>query len=114
MKNLTRIYNQMETRDGLLWYYRAHEFCKELSARFDLSLAVVCGIMSALSPGTNWERNKLETTNLIRGRKTGFTTYRRNVVKARAILNGELMPELAFSPRTGAKTYNFFHKSVVS
>lgn len=114
MKNLTNLYNKITNKtEGLNWYTDGHTFCKELADTHNLPLAVVCGVISALSPGTNWERNKLETVTLIEGARQGggfkFTTYGQNVIKATEILEGIRKPHKAFSMRTGAKTYNFFY-----
>jgi hypothetical protein len=108
MKNLKKLFDQ-SGKSGLVWYHEAHNFCKDVAKKNNISLAVVCGVVSALSPGTDWERNKKEAVALIEKQKISFTTYRRNVLKAMNILNGNLLPEQAFSNKTGAKTYNFFY-----
>ena len=100
--------------EGLNWYTEGHMFCKGLADTHKLPLEVVCGVLSALSPGTNWERNKLETITLIKGARLNkggfkFTTYGQNVIKAAEILEGIRNPYKAFSMLTGAKTYNFFY-----
>lgn len=115
MKNLTNLYNKVTNKtEGLNWYTEGHSFCKEVANTHSLSLPVVCGVLSALSPGMNWERNKLETITLIKGARLNkggfkFTTYGQNVIKATEILEGIRKPHEAFSMKTGAKTYNFFY-----
>jgi hypothetical protein len=109
VKNLAKLYMRGDRENGLLWYHRAHEFCKTLAQKHNLELAIVCGIVSALSPSCNWEQNKKDARRLVEGKRTGFVTYKRNVQKAIAILNRKIMPDQAFNPLTGAKTYNFFH-----
>jgi len=93
-------------KDGANWYLEAHNFCKQVSENYNVSLVTVCAVMSALSPATNYEQNKKDTVNLIKG-KRGYkcTTYGANVKKARAILKDGIP---RFSSKTGAKTYNFF------
>lgn len=114
MKNLTKLFNQSD-KSGLNWYNDGHEFCKELATKYDLSLPKVCAVVSALSPATNWEVNKRDAIGLIesyldlRNYKHKFTTYGANVVKAQKVLSGELEPDKAFSLKTGAKTFNFYH-----
>lgn len=114
MKNLSKLFNKAD-KSGLNWYNEANGFCIELSAKYGLSLSQVCAVVSALSPACNWEQNKRDTIGLIetvkglRKYKHKFGTYGANVLKARRILSGELLPENAFSLKTGAKTFNFYH-----
>jgi hypothetical protein len=115
MKNLTKLYNKITNKaEGLSWYTEGHYFCKNTGEKYGIPLPIVCAILSALSPASNWERNKLETITLIRGARHGegsfkFTTYGQNVIKATDILEGRRDPYKSFSMKTGAKTYNFFH-----
>lgn len=114
MRNLSKLFDKAD-KSGLNWYNEANEFCKEIANRYNLSLSQVCAIVSALSPGTNWDVNKrdsiglIETSKGLRNYKHNYTTYGKNVLKARRILSGELLPENAFSLKTGAKTFNFYH-----
>lgn len=113
MRNLAKLFNQSD-KSGMNWYNDGHEFCKELATKYNLSLSQVCAVVSALSPGTNWEVNKRDAIGLIesyldlRKYKHKFTTYGANVVKAQKILSGEIEPGKAFSLKTGPKTYNFY------
>lgn len=112
MRNLVKLYNQSD-KSGKDWYRQANEFCRSVATKYDIELPVVCAILSALSPGTNWEVNKRDCEGLIVANKGGkyrfrFTTYGQNVIKAQRIYKGELSPFEAFNPKTGAKTYNFF------
>lgn len=113
MKNLVRLYNESQ-KEGADWYPQAKAFCHDLANRYGMPLETVAGILSALSPGTNWDRNKLETEWLIRlhkGEKVAkfkFTTYGANVIKGEKIAAG-LSPYEAFKERTGPKTFHFFH-----
>lgn len=118
MRNLVKLFNKVPTeplREGIEWYKQANLFCHGLSIKFEIELSVVCGIMSALSPGTNYEQNKKDVFALISANKDGgrrnvrFTTYGQNVLKAQDIYSGVRNPFEAFSVKTGAKTYNFFH-----
>jgi hypothetical protein len=81
------------------WYARANLFCKELGIRFETSAARVAAVLAALSPGTSWDRNKIETRALLeewRGQRTPgtfpYTTYPANVKKARRILRASDRP----------------------
>jgi hypothetical protein len=106
MKNLVNLFHQTD-RTGLNWYVDANKFCREVSEKHGIPLPNVCAIVSALSPGVEWSRNKQEALQLIRGKRSGFTTYGQNVIKAIKALTHPNPIEL-FSPKTGAKTYNFF------
>jgi hypothetical protein len=104
---LLRKFSEVTDHSGLTWYNEAHEFCRLLSEKYNESLVTVCAVMSALSPGTNWEQNKKDTIAILeRKRKYKCTTYGQNVRKAREILSDGIP---RFNPKTGAKTYNFFH-----
>ncbi len=77
------------------WYGRARTFCAALAERFETSPERVAAIMAAMSPGTSWDRNKIETRAMLeewRGERTPgtfpYTTYPANVKKARRILSG--------------------------
>lgn len=112
MKNLIYIFKKSD-KSGLNWYREAHDFCVKVAEKYCLPLNKVCGVVSALSPGTNWEQNKKDSVNLIESflgseRKFKFTTYGQNVVKAFRILRETASPETFFNLKTGAKTYNFY------
>ena len=118
MKNLQRIFERTDDTskaEGLEWYQQAHEFCKQVSLKYNVELPKVCGILSALSPATNWEANKRDCINLIKvngnaySKQFKFTTYGQNVLKAQDIFRSVINPDNAFNPKTGAKTYNFYH-----
>jgi len=112
MRNLVKIYSTIDqptVRAGLSWYNEANQYCRQLGNTFGLELSAVCGIVSALSPGTNYEQNKKDAYHLIKGSPMHkCTTYKANVSKAKSILRGELLPSEAFNLKTGAKTYNFY------
>lgn len=97
--------------EGHNWYREARDYCQSLADEFNLPLANVVGALAALSPGTSWDRNKLETRWLLAilaGHKVAkfkFTTYGANVLKAERIAKGETG---LFNPKTGPKTYYFF------
>lgn len=105
--NLITRYHQVTDHSGLNWCREGNSWCRGVAESHNLTLETVCAIVSALSPGTNWEQNKKDALAVIE-RKTGYrcTTYGRNVAKARAILKDGVP---GFSMKTGPKTYNFFH-----
>lgn len=112
--NILNLFSQVtesQLNEGLNWYQRANEHANYLSQKYNVSLAKVCGIISALSPATNWSTNIKDAEELLKGNSTHkFSTYGQNVLKAYKILNAslEMDIELFFSLKTGAKTYNFY------
>lgn len=77
---------------GINWYREAREYCVNVSKKTRVRLDIVIGILAILSPRNKWERNKLDTMNLIRGFKEGNSkdykiyTYNRNKEKALRLL----------------------------
>ncbi len=116
MKNLANIYSKVDPAviaAGLNWYKSANDFCQTIADQYNTPLPKVCAVLSALSPGTNYEQNKKDCENLIKYTKglidkPKFTTYGANVVKALNILKTDKNPLEYFSLKTGAKTYNFY------
>lgn len=106
MRNLVKLYIDAD-KSGINWYVEANLFARKVAEQYNKPLKTVCAVISALSPATNWEQNKADTIGLISGKK-GYkcVTYGKNVDKARRILRTN---EALFSPKTGAKTYNFFY-----
>jgi hypothetical protein len=85
--------DQDDISEGLSWYPRAYEVIKYYSRMFNKKPEQIAGIISALSPGTNWAQNVVDSENLLRAleagsdiRKIFVTTYHnRNRSKAHEI-----------------------------
>jgi hypothetical protein len=112
--NILNLFNSAtasQLAEGLNWYQSAHNHAVKLSEQYNVSLSKVCGVISALSPATNWHKNIKDTEELLKGNSTHkFSTYGQNVLKAYKILNAslEMDIELFFNLKTGAKTFNFY------
>lgn len=106
-KNLTKLYLALQ-RPETQWYKDANKWCKQVADKNGLPLANVCAIVSALSPSTNWGDNKKQALQLIKGKRSGFTTYKQGVNKAIAALTSP-EPGKLFNEKTGPKTYHFYH-----
>lgn len=52
--------------NGIQWYLKAHNYCLELSNRYNLSLDLVVAILAVLSPRNKWESNKEDCETLIK------------------------------------------------
>lgn len=114
-KNILDIYQQATAEEilgGTCWYQEAHDFAKFNADKFGLTLEVVAGILSALSPGTDWDRNKADALQVMANNtshKCG--TYGKNVEKAFIILNMS-KDENMEKKFPSDKTFNFYHNII--
>lgn len=93
---------------GSSWYHHAHQYALALADKHDTDLAVAAGVISALSPGTSWERNLVDASNLFeQGNGATVSSYGRNKIKALALIDGTLTPDRAFTEQ-GYKTLQFW------
>lgn len=113
---LLKVYRQAsetELTSGLTWYHTAHERAYTLAQKFCVSLPRVAGIVAALSPGREWERNVKDADEVLAALRGGrpmptVGTYGRpNREKAAAIFRGENPLDLFNSGRY-FKTKNFY------
>ena len=83
--NIIKTYNKKTELELNDWYQEAHDFGREVSEMFEgVSKRQVLGIISALSPLKEWNKNKELAVDLI---STGTCGHmKRNVQKARDIL----------------------------
>ena len=109
-----------EKIDGGNWYKEANTYADHLNELFNLdSPCKVAGIISALSPATNWERNKSDAHNFIALALSGdvmkgkYGTYKNNVRKALEIFNLDRPTKQSVGSilrgKTGYKTESFFY-----
>ena len=83
--NIIKTYRQKTKSELNDWYQEAHDFGIEVSEMFDnVSKRQVLGIISALSPLKEWNKNKELAVDLILTGNAGH--MKRNVQKARDIL----------------------------
>jgi hypothetical protein len=92
-----------ELEGGLKWYQEAHEYCKELSEEFGISLSKVCGIVSALSPLKEWGLNKRIAKQYLEGKRNVHTKLQ--ITKCDLIMQGKNIDVVL----GGLKTINFYH-----
>ena len=95
--------------DGKNWYATAHHKVIMFSGTYVMEPIVVASILSALSPRNKWERNLIDTENVIKAFKNRedpdsvkVCTFNTNKYKAFAIANGKTKIE-----QTSRKTYSF-------
>lgn len=98
VSRLIAVYNRAtgeQRGEGLGWYWTAHDICRLVGLQFGVPLESVVGVVAALSPGSNWERNLEDAKSVIEAFVKGqelpmVGSYgRANVVKASRILSGE-------------------------
>ena len=59
-KNLDKWFNlatKEEISDGLKWYKKANDICKDIAQKFNTSELIAASVISALSPRNKWEQN---------------------------------------------------------
>lgn len=87
--------NPIDIQEGTVWYNNAHAVCVKLSKKYNLSLASVVGVVSALSPNNKWDRNIYDAEQLIRAYVCEYDypkvcTFTTNKDKAITILECEI------------------------
>jgi len=99
-----------EFEDGLNWYKRANEEC--ISMAKYAPMLQVAGVISALSPNNNWNRNLIDARNVLKAvqeqksaDKVKVCTYDQNKLKAFEIARGN-KEILEKSPKTYAFAKN--------
>jgi hypothetical protein len=101
-----------EIARGSAWYDQAHQYALALAEKHDTNLAIAAGVISALSPGTTWERNLVDASAVfIQGQEATVSSYGRNKTKALALIAGDISPDNAFS-EAGYKTLQFWRNIV--
>jgi len=96
--------NKKQRAAGRTWYEQANEIATEIG-KGDAKKGA--GIISALSPLTEWELNVRKARELAKTGTTSATGGMQNVRKAQRILAGE-DPDTLFDFKTGPKTLNFY------
>jgi|TARA_A100000172_G_C3040240_1_gene110162 hypothetical protein len=110
--NLMNAYNMRTSKDvkeGLEWYPRAHDICAHIGKEYDFNSQSVAHALSALSPRNKWERNIIDTKNVLKAVNDGkgpddvkVCTFNNNKVKAFEIARGTRTID-----NVSPKTYSF-------
>lgn len=116
-RNILKVYqkaNAEQIRAGLSWYSDAHKEAGRLSEipqamAFNNSLVSAAGIISAVSPGLQWEKNIEAAERIIRGESLDGIgqRYKAHRDKAERIRDGS-NPEKEFAGRDRPKTRAFW------
>ena len=92
--NIYRQATPSEIAEGQFWYSKANQISLYMANKFNCPITKVVGVLSALSPGTNWQQNVADAHNLIMAwhylidpSEVIMNTYGQNKRKAVRILN---------------------------
>ena len=118
VENIISIYQMAtpeEKRDGIVWYVNAYADCKRIAVDLNVSIHIVVGIVSALSPNNKWDRNVMNARDLIRGFLNGehaedikVSTYHAMKKKAWSILEAKPDNEGVITILNGQKITAFY------
>ena len=119
VENIVAIYRLAtpeEKRDGVVWYATALAECNRIALDYEVPLHIVVGVCAALSPNNRWERNIINTRDMVQVYVTGdsidsfkVSTYHAMKQKAWSILDA--MPETeaeVIAILNGQKITSFF------
>ena len=95
--------------NGIAWYKQAHYICKDLSKQYNVPIAVVASIVSALSPRNRWDQNIKDTITVLNAIHNNLSpddikvcTFHKN--KRKAFLLGQRKTQITDK---SLKTFNF-------
>lgn len=96
------------------WYEEAGKYCEKIANQYNVDYAIVCAIISALSPLKEWEHNKMlleQNIKLLKNRKRPRGHTFRQISKVKAIYNlsgNDYTLEHIDNILGGKKTIDFF------
>jgi hypothetical protein len=112
LEELILFANDEEVANGIGWYYKAHNICKELSSKYAVPFNTVCQVMAILSPAASWLQNVVSCERMLQAFANNqpissfhVTTYNQNKEKAWKVLHGRDTFTLT---RNNYKTYSFY------
>jgi hypothetical protein len=68
-KNLLKVWasaSELDRVEGLNWYQSAHDYAEQLAVQYNVSVPTACGVIAAVSPGSEWERNKRDAAAVLK------------------------------------------------
>jgi hypothetical protein len=111
-KNLDHYFNlatDEQINDGLNWYKKANQFCRDQEQIFGIGSDVIASVLSALSPRNKWATNLKDTVTVLNAVKNGqgptdvkVSTFHTNKFKAFALALGTIQ-----ITNESRKTYSF-------
>ena len=105
--------SKAQIKSGLSWYKNAAKEARRIAKQTNTDFNIVCGVISAVSPGVRWETNLRDAENLIIDETARLSTYPVHRDKALTILEPWNTPEdihsiLLGKRKRGKKTASFF------
>lgn len=110
INNILRFYEEstaIEQQNGLDWYKDAHLFAEEMAKNTNTHIMNVIGVISALSPQTSWELNKVYAVRFLRDGLKAKANTTANKIKAKKCLEATSVDEIR-TILNGSKTVAFF------
>jgi hypothetical protein len=110
VNSVIRFYNEATTEElvnGKAWYNDAHNLAREYASKTGYNLMNVCGVISALSPQTSWELNKVYLVRFLRDGVNAKANTGLNKDKAKRCLEATNVEEIK-AILNGDKTTSFF------
>ena len=117
-KNLDKWFNlatKGEISEGLQWYKKANDICKDIAQKFNTSELIAASVISALSPRNKWEQNIKDAYKVFEALEDGkeandikVCTFHTNKFKAFEIAKGNKVIS-ADSQKTFAFVNNIAH-----
>lgn len=105
----------LDRQEGMNWYQNAYEICVSLANKYDVTVDIVAGVISALSPNNKWNSNILDAEIMLRAythdidySQVKVSTYTINKDKAATILDLRLNRDGIIKVLRGNKTIAFF------
>lgn len=119
VNNILRYYEIASTEDieeGLIWYDKAHDFAQALASQYGLKVEQTSGVISALSPQTSWQINKMMASEFIRSNGKTRNGNQTRLSKARKILSQtdpEIIVSLLSTTDDGALKTKAFYRNIL-
>jgi hypothetical protein len=108
LRDLFREATNYDLHGGMTWYKDAHFRTKRLATALKIPHYKVIGVLSALSPRNKWDRNMVDTVNVLRkGKKAKVATFSANKEKALRIIKAQ-SPNEVEQILNGRKTQSFY------
>ena len=104
--NIIKVFNQSLKEEHFDWYSDTNDFTKTVATTHKIRMDKVAGIISALSPLKEWNKNKEIAVDLITTRKCGHTKVM--VKKALDIMDNDLNSSQTMGVLNGNKISAFF------
>lgn len=105
VRNILKVYRSAtdaQRAEGLDWYGDAHALATTLAMSYDANVRKAAGVISALSPMANWERNQTLAIRLYAEHGLTAGGLKANLSKANAIYAGADVAGTLKAPKTAA------------